>query len=51
MIDIVEILVHWHAGRSQNELATSLGGWVSGWQSATTSRHGGTSEVAACGAT
>lgn len=25
MIDIVEILVHWYAGRSQNELATSLG--------------------------
>jgi transposase len=25
VIDIVEILVHWYAGRSQNELATSLG--------------------------
>src|SRR6476659_5625085 len=25
MIDIVEILIHWYAGRSQNELATSLG--------------------------
>jgi hypothetical protein len=25
MIDIVEILSHWYAGRSQNELATSLG--------------------------
>jgi transposase len=25
MIDIVEILTHWYAGRSQNELATSLG--------------------------
>ena len=24
MIDIVEILIHWYAGRSQNELATSL---------------------------
>src|SRR4051812_50214530 len=25
MIDVVEILTHWYAGRSQNELATSLG--------------------------
>ncbi len=25
MIDIVEILVHWHAGRSKNEIAASLG--------------------------
>ncbi|KEZ37577.1 IS21 family transposase [Frankia sp. CeD] len=25
MIDIVEILVHWHAGRSRNEIAASLG--------------------------
>ena len=25
MIDIVEILTHWYVGRSQNELATSLG--------------------------
>ena len=25
MIDIVEILTHWYAGRSQNELAASLG--------------------------
>jgi transposase len=25
VIDIVEILIHWYAGRSQNELATSLG--------------------------
>ena len=25
MIDIVEILIHWYAGRSQHELATSLG--------------------------
>ena len=25
VIDIVEILVHWHAGRSQHELAVSLG--------------------------
>jgi transposase len=25
VIDIVEILVHWHAGRSQHELAASLG--------------------------
>ena len=25
MIDTVEILTHWYAGRSQNELATSLG--------------------------
>lgn len=25
MIDIVEILVHWYAGRSQHELAASLG--------------------------
>ena len=24
VIDIVEILVHWHAGRSQHELAASL---------------------------
>ena len=25
MIDICEIFVHWHAGRSKNELAASLG--------------------------
>jgi len=25
VIDVVEILTHWYAGRSQNELATSLG--------------------------
>ena len=25
MIDVTEILVHWYAGRSQNELAASLG--------------------------
>jgi hypothetical protein len=25
VIDIVEILTHWYAGRSQNELASSLG--------------------------
>ena len=25
MIDIVEILIHWYAGRSQNELADELG--------------------------
>lgn len=25
MVDITEILVHWHAGRSQNEIAASLG--------------------------
>ncbi|MBF6302984.1 IS21 family transposase, partial [Nocardia amamiensis] len=25
MVDIVEILVHWHAGRSQSQIATSLG--------------------------
>ena len=25
MIDVTEILVHWHAGRSQNEMAQSLG--------------------------
>ena len=25
MIDIVEILIHWYAGRSQHELAASLG--------------------------
>ena len=25
MIDVVEILVHWYAGRSQHELAASLG--------------------------
>ena len=25
VIDIVEILVHWYAGRSQHELAASLG--------------------------
>lgn len=25
MIDITEILVHWYAGRSQHELAASLG--------------------------
>ena len=24
MIDVIEILTHWYAGRSQNELATSL---------------------------
>src|SRR3954452_11903223 len=24
-IDVIEILTHWYAGRSQNELATSLG--------------------------
>mgnify|MGYP003693751039 CR=1 FL=1 len=26
MIDMVEILTHWYAGRSQNELAAQLGG-------------------------
>ena len=25
MIDVIEILIHWYAGRSQNELAASLG--------------------------
>jgi hypothetical protein len=25
VVDITEILVHWHAGRSQNEIAASLG--------------------------
>ena len=25
MIDVTEILMHWHAGRSKNELAASLG--------------------------
>ena len=25
MIDVTEILVHWHAGRSKNEMAQSLG--------------------------
>lgn len=25
MVDVTEILVHWHAGRSQSEIATSLG--------------------------
>ncbi|MGH3785192.1 MAG: hypothetical protein ACRDRG_01265 [Pseudonocardiaceae bacterium] len=25
VIDVVEILIHWYAGRSQNELSTSLG--------------------------
>ena len=25
VIDVIEILTHWYAGRSQNELATSLG--------------------------
>jgi hypothetical protein len=25
VIDIVEILIHWYAGRSQHELAASLG--------------------------
>ena len=25
MIDVIEILTHWYAGRSQNEVATSLG--------------------------
>ena len=25
VIDVTEILVHWHAGRSQAEIATSLG--------------------------
>lgn len=25
MIDITEILVHWHAGRSKNQIAASLG--------------------------
>ena len=26
MIDVTEILVHWHAGRSLNEMSGSLGG-------------------------
>ena len=25
MIDVIEILTHWYAGRSQNELSASLG--------------------------
>lgn len=25
MVDVTEILVHWHAGRSRSEIATSLG--------------------------
>jgi predicted transcriptional regulator len=25
VVDVTEILVHWHAGRSQSEIATSLG--------------------------
>jgi DNA-binding transcriptional regulator LsrR (DeoR family) len=25
VVDITEILVHWYAGRSQNEIAASLG--------------------------
>ena len=25
MVDVTEILVHWHAGRSQGEIAASLG--------------------------
>ena len=25
MVDIIEILVHWHAGRSNSEIAQSLG--------------------------
>ena len=25
VIDVTEILVHWHAGRSKNEMAQSLG--------------------------
>ena len=25
MVDIVEIMTHWYAGRSQHEIATSLG--------------------------
>ena len=25
MIDVTEILMHWHAGRSKNEMAGSLG--------------------------
>ena len=25
MVDVREILIHWHAGRSQSEVATSLG--------------------------
>jgi DNA-binding transcriptional regulator LsrR (DeoR family) len=25
MSDVTEILVHWHVGRSQSEIATSLG--------------------------
>jgi DNA-binding transcriptional regulator LsrR (DeoR family) len=25
VIDITEILVHWHAGRSKNQIASSLG--------------------------
>lgn len=25
MVDVTETLIHWHAGRSQSEIATSLG--------------------------
>ena len=25
VIDITEILIHWHAGRSKNEISASLG--------------------------
>jgi hypothetical protein len=25
VVDVTEILIHWHAGRSQSEVATSLG--------------------------
>ena len=25
MVDVTEILIHWHAGRSQSQIATSLG--------------------------
>jgi len=25
VVDVTEILIHWHAGRSQREIATSLG--------------------------
>ncbi len=25
VVDVTEILIHWHAGRSQSEIATSLG--------------------------
>ena len=25
VVDVTELMVHWHAGRSQSELATSLG--------------------------